>query len=277
MKKRTGWLLAGLVVGMVMFSGISVSAQEVVQEQVIWEEEDVILTASGIIEDEYYKYLQIHAENNGTQDVTVVVEKVWVNGAAIADDIFLELPAREAVDKEVVLSKVLLNKLGIDTVASIEFNLTMLDTDSYDVINSSDLISLITEGNEAYEQIYDESGDVIYDANGVKIIFKGTISEYVLPVLAFFTENYSDNAVTFEIENVLINGAESDVWTFDEIANGRASLKLVDVMDAQAPFDSIEMHINVMDEKAIELIDSVVYQNTDPMLLSGNMQTETAD
>ncbi|MBQ0000287.1 MAG: hypothetical protein KBT01_01945 [Clostridiales bacterium] len=275
MKKHTGWLLAGLMAGMIVFYGISVSAGEVLKEQVIWDAEDVVITADKMIETEGYKVLKLHAENNGTQDVSVMAEKVWVNSVAMEDDIIIELPAGESLDYYMEFDKVLLHAVGIDTVASIELSLMLFDPATYDDICAPELISLTTEGNEDYQQSYDESGDVIYDANGVKIIFKGRMPKYVIPVLAFFTENHSGADIYLDTDEVLLNGAESDLWIYDHIPDGRASLHLEDAWDfweKPETLDSIEMNFSIRDYETAEFIDTLAYQNADPAFFSANQE-----
>ncbi|MBQ0000290.1 MAG: hypothetical protein KBT01_01960, partial [Clostridiales bacterium] len=278
MKKHTGWLLAGLMAGMVIFAGSAVSAEEVLEEQVLWEAEGVALTATGITEDEFYKYLQIHAENSSEQDVTLAADRIRVNGMGVLGNYYCDLPAGTASDEGLYVEKELLDLVGIDTVASMEVDFYMYDPVTYDTIFQSDEITLTTEGNEGYQQDFDESGDVVYDANGIKIFFKGRIdADWEYPVLAFFAENHSGREIILETEEVKINGAESDAWIFDVIPDGKASLSQAFVWETLPVVENIEMNFTITDSEIYEEIDTVVYQNADPALLAPEAADDETD
>lgn len=99
--------------------------------------------------------------------------------------------------------------MSIDTVKDIEFEIIAAFYDEskgyYSNTEHSDRITLSTSATD-YNQIVDDSGDVLYNNNGIKLVNKGFIeNKFVI-----YCENNSDNKMSVYSFDILINGTQAN-------------------------------------------------------------------
>ena len=163
---------------------------------------------------------------------------------------------KKAIDSMTLMSSEL-SAAGIETVAQIEFTLAIYDSDTFEDIDSSDLVSLTTSAAEGFTQPVDDSGDVLYDANGIRVICKGLKEDAVWDgCIVFFIENNNGKAVSVYSDNMSVNGfmVDDSLWC-DLRANTRCIdamylLSLDDIgVESMEDVENVEFTLRIIDEK----------------------------
>ncbi len=117
-----------------------------------------------------------------------------------------------------------LEDFDIGTIANIDIKVKVYDYDSYDDIGKSETVSIKTSADGTFNQKYDDSGVVVYDANDVKIICKKVVEDkyYDAGVIKFYIENNSDKniSISSSYNKTYINDTAADITFYPTVAAG---------------------------------------------------------
>ena len=166
-----------------------------------------------------------------------------------------------------------LDQAGIDTVADIEFYINVSDSDSYMDIDTSDLIKLSTSASGSFEQEIDDSGDVVYDSNSVRVVCQGLKQDVIWDgTVVFFVENNGTQPVAVYAENVSVNGYMVDVSLYSDLRPATRSISgmyILDLTDLEIEnidgIESIEFSLRIINSDNWNEIDT-----TAPIVLEFN-------
>ena len=86
--------------------------------------------------------------------------------------LYAEVAAGKKANESLSIMSSELEQSGIDTLAELQFYLQIQDPETWETAATSELLTLTTSA-APYEQPVDDSGDVLYDSNGIRIICKG--------------------------------------------------------------------------------------------------------
>ena len=233
------------------------------EEQVLYDEDEVVITAAGISFDDDNMYVELLIENDG--DEAVLVETVFasVNGYMITSEISCDVAARESVTENMSFSTYQLEVSGIDTVAEIEFYLYITNQ----VTSESEVegpVTITTSAYGSYIQTDDDSGTVLYDANGIRIILKEferttyaneNLNAYLSRKQQYlYIENNSGKNIYVETADVTVNG-----YPFDDASlsgNGTFSAYILAGKKDVSYFLFYDYDLDKMDITDITLITS---------------------
>lgn len=181
---------------------------------VIYEDDNFVITQNGFTTDDYDDIcLSVTIENKSEEDVTIS-PYVSVNDYAMVyaclNDSFsgAELAAGETLDSTLVVYDVFLEPVEIDTIGTVELQFTIEDGD-YDVLVSTDPITLTVDEN--YTQEVDDSGELLCDKDGIRIINKGLVEDKLGDTaIQLLIENNSDKPFAMIVDDFTLNGEEID-------------------------------------------------------------------
>lgn len=183
--------------------------QEVtIQETVLYQAHDITITATGMKDSLFGQEVTLQIVNDSAKNVTVSSRDLSVNGYMMdTTGFYAQVAAGKKAIDDLTLYSSELNEAGIETVATIEFSVHVSDSDSFDNIDDSDLVCLSTSAADGFVQPVDDSGDVVYDDHGIRVICKG-LKENVIwdGAVVFLIENTSKEFVTVHAENLSVNG-----------------------------------------------------------------------
>lgn len=221
---------------------------ESLEEQVVLDENGIKITAKGLDKDGLLgPEVKLLIENESGKDVTVQARNVSVNGYMVEDIFSADVVNGKKANDELIIMANSLEKAGISTIADIEFSFHVSETHSFDSLFDSDLIQLKTSAADSYEYTFDDSGDVVYDEGGVKIVVKGlSESDSIFgPGIIVYAENNSEKDVTVQVRDVSVNGFMVDPIFSADVAAGKHAV------------DSITFMSNNLDENEIDKIKDV--------------------
>lgn len=154
--------------------------------------------------------LEFRIENNSGKDLEIFPSLVLVNGY-VYDDLFTEtlVPSGERITDKYYFS--FLEGCNIDTIAEIEISFSANEnikgiTRKY---YSSKPVKIKNYTTDTYTYSYDDSGEVVYDANGIKIVSKGIVeSSHDLYAYEHFPDLYN---YTPNLQFYIYNSTDKDI------------------------------------------------------------------
>ena len=241
-----------------------------VEEQVLLDEKDVKITAKSLSEDWAGPELGILIENNSDKSLVVQVRNASVNGYMVETMISEEVAPGKKANSSITFMASELEECGITTFGEMEFSFHIFD-DLWEAYIDSDPITVKTSAYGTFEQAIDDSGEVFYDQNGIKIIGKGLSSDDSVfgPGLIVYIENNSDKDFTVQVRDTSINGFMIDTSMSEDVLVGKKAISAVTFFNSSLEengitnIESIEVSFHVF---TMDGWDTIV--DTDPITIN---------
>lgn len=228
-----------------------------IDETEIYNANGIIITATKISEGWLGTDITINISNDSTQNIIVSSRDLSVNGYMMPlSGLYSDVAAGKKAVESLTLSYSELAQAGIETIADIEFSLNISNSETFVDIDNTSLIKLSTSAAPGFIQPIDDSGEVIYDANNIRIICKGLKNDTLWEgALVFYIENNSGSYVSVHSENVSVNGYMVDdaMW-----ADLRSQTRCIDCMylltfesiglEGIDDVENIEFSLTIVDE-----------------------------
>ena len=232
-----------------------------IENQEIFNKNGIVITTNGYepssLSDPEIKLI---IENNSTQNVTIQTINSSVNGYMIDFQISCEVAAGKKANGTISISRSELNASGVKAIANIEFNFHIFDTDTWDAIVDSDVITLNTSISDTHTQEYDSTGTVLFEDSTVKIISKKLVEDDYDTEAILYIENNSSQYITVQARDTSINGFMVDPTISTDIAPGKKvvtdmSFSNTDLEENSiTSVDSIETSFHVFNTDSLDTI-----------------------
>ena len=249
----------------------STDEEVTIAETVLYEADGIKVTAKSLADGLLGTEVKLLIENDSSKNILITSSSVSANGYMMPTAaLYAEVAAGKKANESLTLMSSELDQCGIETLAEMQFYLQIQDPETWETIKTTDLITLATSAT-GYTQPVDDSGDVLYNENGYKIVCKGLKQDIIWDgTVVFYMENNSNKAVSIYAENVSVNGFMQEVGLWSDL---RPSTKMIDGMSM---IDLSDMEITNIDEiKTIEfnlrIVDAETWEDiatTDAMTLN---------
>ncbi len=245
----------------------TVSDEVTIEETVLYDANEIRITATALEESWLGQEITLLIENNSATNIMVTTDMLSINGfMSPLSSLYASVAAGKKAYESISLSSTNMEQAGITTISNIQFNLNISDSDTWSSLYTSDLITLNTSAKDTTQAI-DDSGNIIYDNNGIRVICKGLKQDLLWDgSVVFLIENASGKNMYVYAENVSVNGfmCSASMWatvrsetvaiddltlinldelnisSTDEISNVEFSLRFTSVDDI---FDSAESDV----------------------------------
>ena len=238
----------------------NVVAEITVAETVLYDVDGVKVTATGYEEGWTGPEIKILVENNSDKNVLITSDSVSVNGYMMPfAALYAEVAAGKKANETLSLMSSELDRSGIDVLAELQFYLQIQNPETWETVATSELVTLTTSA-APYEQPVDDSGDVLFDSNGIRIICKGLKQDIIWDgTVVFYMENNSGKEISIYAENVSVNGFMQDVGLWSDLRPGTKlidGMSMIDLSDLEIEgidqIDNIEFNLRVVDANTWE-------------------------
>lgn len=229
-----------------------------VAETVLYDANDIKVTATGFEDGWMGPEIKILVENNSSKNVLVTTEAVSVNGYMMPfASLYAEVAAGKKANDSLSIMSSELERSGVATVAEVQFYINISDADTWDDIATSELLTLNTSA-AGLEQPANDSEDVIYDSNGIKVVCKGLKQDIIWDgTIVFYMENNSGEPITVHAENVSVNGFMEDAGLWSDLRDGTK------IVDGMSLLDLSDLELESIDEvKNIEFNLRIINSET---------------
>lgn len=222
--------------------GKNQSTKVTIEEQVLYDENDIKITATGMEDSLFGTDLKLLIENNSGKSITVQARNSNVNGYMVDTMMSADVASGKKANDSLTFQTSGLKESGIEQIAEMEFSFYIFDSDTWDTILETDLITVRTSIADGYVQNYDDSGNLLVDAEGVKIIGKGLSANdsFWGPGLILYIENNSDKNVTIQVRDVSINGFMVSSSMSEDVVVGKKAISAVQFFSTDLESNGID-------------------------------------
>lgn len=218
-----------------------------IEEQVLFDDMNIKITATGMEDGWLGTELTLLIENNSSQNITVQARNTSVNDYMVTNIMSVDVAAGKKANDSLTFETSSLKECGIDTIAEMEVSFHIFDMDSWDDIVNTEAITIATSVADSVEQTYDDSGNVLLDTNGVRIIEKGLTVEdsFWGPGIVLYIENNTDQDITVQSRDVSVNGFMMDSIMSEDVIAGKKAIGAVQFFSTDMEENSIEQITDV--------------------------------
>ena len=221
----------------------------VAEQKNLYDDENLTVSVKGI---DYAAVsgpqLQLNIENKSNKEIVAQSPYSIVNGYMITPELNGKIAAAKSADCSLTLPYFKLAISSINSVKKVEFAIRLVDAKSYNPIATTDLITVETSAKQDEEVECDESGQVAYDKDDIKIIFKGVNTDRAYSdgaELMVYMYNGTDQKIAVRAKDVVVNG-----YTMTSAMNST-------ILPDKRAVDVVTFYKLDMEEHDIEDIDSI--------------------
>lgn len=221
-----------------------VSNEVTIENQEIFNQDDLIVTVTGMKFDSLFgPQIAMLFENNTDKNLTVQARNVSVNGYMVDSSMSADIVSGKKSNDSLTIMDSSLEQCGIENIGEIEFSLHIFNSDDFMADNiDSDPITLHTNLYGTFEQAYDDSGETIYDENGIKIISKGLNAEQSIfgPSVILYVANSSDQFITVQARDTSVNGFMVTPTMSIDVVPGKVAISQMTFLDSDLEDNQID-------------------------------------
>lgn len=241
-----------------------------IEEQVLFEQDGIVVTAKEYVTDRIWgDGIKLLIENNSDKNVTVGCNALIVNNYMISDLFVSGVAAGKKANEVMYLSNTELEAAGIENVGQIEAYFHVYDTDTYETLFDTDCVTIQTSGFAGMDMVADDSGEELYNENGIRIIGK-TVDENSFwgTAILLYCENNSGKNISISVNEMSINGFMMDPLFSTMIYDGKKAYEDITIFSEDLTangietIDEVELRFHIYDAESYEPIadsDVVVF------------------
>lgn len=242
-----------------------------IEEQVLVDQDDVKITAKSMSSSLFGPELNILIENNSDTDLCIQTRNASVNGYMVETMISEEVAAGKKSNTSITFSARALSECGITAFTEMEFYFHVFREEDWETYFDSPIINVKTSAYGSHEQIIDDSGEVFYDQDGIKIIGKSLTNDKSIfgPGLIVYIENNTDTDFTVQVRDTSVNGFMIDTIMSEDVVAGKKAITAVTFLKSDleeneiTTITSIETSFHVFE---MDTWDTIV--DTDPITIN---------
>lgn len=232
-----------------------------ISETVLVDEAGVKITAKSLNLDNLFgPELNLLIENNSGKDLTFQCRDVSVNGYMVSNMMSVDVLNGKKANDSVTFMTSDLEKCGITAIADIQLSFYAFDSDWEDYLET-EMIQLKTSIADTYEYTFDDSGEVAYNADGIKIVVKGLKEDSIFgPSIVVFIENTGDKNVTVQTRDASINGFMVDPMFSTDVIAGKRAIDEITFLKSEleeneiTKIESAELSFHIFDSESWDTI-----------------------
>ena len=224
-------------------AGKSGSGAETVEETVLVDDGGIRITAKELdVKNLMGPSLKLLVENDSDRDLTVQCRNASVNGYMIETTLSVNVTSGNKANASLVFSNSGLSACGIQEIADMEFCFHVFNTDSWETYFDSPKVQLLTSIADNYAYSFDDSGELAYEGNDVRVVIKGLAENGSIlgPGILAYVENNGSSDITAQVRNVSVNGFMVDPSYSCEVCAGKRALQNITFMKSQLEENGIE-------------------------------------
>ena len=234
-----------------------------ISEAVLVDEAGVKITAKRLETDGIFgPEIKLLIENDSGKDLTFQCRNASVNGYMVETMMSVDVVNGKKANDGLTFMESDLEASCIDVIADMEFAFHIFDMAEWETYLDTNAIQIKTSIADTFEYTYDDSGDLAYEGNGVKIVVKGLAEDTSIfgPSIVVYIENTGDKDVTVQTRDESINGFMVDALFSCDVVAGKRAVDTITFMDSDleendiTAIENVELSFHVFDMAEWETI-----------------------
>lgn len=248
------------------YAGASEAEQETqdvtLAETVLFDQDGIRITATGLSTDSLFgPELNLLVENDSAQNIVVQPNYCMVNGYMMDGLLSADVAAGKKANDTLDFLSNALARCGIETIIDIELDLVVSDGDSWQTLYETGPVILQTSAAGQYTQTYDDSGEEIYNQNGIRVVAKSVNDDLFGMGIKFYLENNTDKAVIVNADNVSVNGYMMTDLFYSDLAPRSHAVDTLTLLGSELEDNHIDTITDA--ELSLQITDADYYQTID--------------
>ena len=232
-------------------------------EKVLVNESGVKITVKGLETDGIFgPEIKLLIENNSGKDLTFQCRNTSVNGYMVETMMSVDVANGKKVNDSMTFMESDFEECGIKAIADIETKFHIFDTAEWESYLDTDTIRIETSIIDSFKYTYDDSGDLVYEGNGVKIVIKELAEDESIfgPSIITYVENNGNKDITVQTRDVSINGFMVDAMFSCDVSKGKRAVDTITFMDSDleengiTSIEDVELYFHIFDSDEWETI-----------------------
>lgn len=215
---------------------------------------------------EYYGdyAVSVMIQNDSHRDVTVATDLLSVNSYMANCGLYADVPSGESQQAFLQLDSYDLENAGITEVAEIAFCLNIYDSETYDDIAATELITLKTDIADGFVQTVDDSGWQMHIDENLRMVYQGAeVSSYGDCDLRLYLENLTDENASVTTTLIKVNGEEVSGFLWDILRPGTRTMDSIYIYELEElDITQLSQITEVYLEYTVETYDGDVITDT---------------
>lgn len=246
---------------------VTENEETTIEETVIYDDNDIKITVKGLEDSWSGPEIKVLVENNSEHNIVFSGSDFIVNGITISGNAYIDVAAGKKSNDTISFYDSVLEAAGIEDFATIEgVDTYIYDSDSYDNLYTVPFV-IETSIADSFVQKIDDSGDVLFEGSGVKVIGKLLHEEYYGYTVILYVKNDTGKEITVSADDISVNGFTITAWMYDTVFADTVRFCELTIPESELEDNDIT---DVEDITfTIEIIDPVTY---DLVVSSGEIE-----
>ncbi|MEN6419201.1 MAG: zinc ribbon domain-containing protein [Clostridiaceae bacterium] len=226
-----------------------------VNEQVVLDEQGLKITVLSLdMENWFGPTLNLLIENNTEKNLTVQARNTSVNGVMMDPYFSCDVAAGKKANSDLSFISSDFSDAGITTLQTVELLFYVYETDTWDDVFSSGMISIQTTAPASFQQTFDDAGTEVLSDRGIRFVVQRLDNDPVWGSnVRVYVENNSDRSITVQLTDVSVNGFMIDPYYYSALLPGKVAFDRITF--SQTDFDdnhissieTLEFRIHIYD------------------------------
>lgn len=238
------------------------SGDVTIDEQVLIDHDGMKVTATGYETDSVWgDGVKLLIENNTQKNLTFGCNALIVNDFMITDLFAETVAAGKKSNTTLHLSNSGLKAAGIENVGKIEVDFRIHDSDNYDDVVKSEMVTIKTSAFDQMDTSVDDSGTELYNAGGIRVVGK-TVDEdsFWGTAILLYCENNSGKNVGITVDDMSINGFMINPIFSSTVYNGKRAFDDISILSSDlekngiTELDTVELKFHIYDSDSYATI-----------------------
>ncbi len=242
-----------------------------ITETVCFEYEGFKVTAKEIVDDKIWGAgIKLYIENNGSKEYKLSTHAVIVNNCMVDSYSGCSVAAGKKANETLYLSSSDLEAAGVTNIGQIEIYFYLYDSDTYETVYEAECVTIKTSAFESMDTTADESGHVLYEQNGIKIIGKYVDESSIFgSSVLLCVKNSTDKNISVSCDDLSVNGFMISGYYHADVYAGKYSFDDITLLSSDledngiTSIDTIELKFRIYDSDTYDTI-----AETDPISFS---------
>ena len=215
---------------------------ETIEEQVLLDQEGIKITALEMTDDSIWgKGIKVLIDNNSDKSVGVGLDALIVNNYMISDLFVTDVAPGKSANETIYISSSALEQAGIENIGQVELYFRAYDSDSYEDIFESDLVTITTSRFEDMDVDITVEGTELLNQDGIKIVGRYVDEDsFWGSGILLYIENSTDKDIGISCDDMSINGFMVSPLFSSSVYSGKMSIDEITIFESDLEDNNIE-------------------------------------